>query len=278
MDPPRLWYSRGMPDLPQLAARWRADLAAWAIPEEIRARAVVDPWGHVVARFATRTDARLAAPGGPTHERIVAALPAGGTLLDVGAGTGAASVPAARARHAHLIAVDENPAMLAELRRIAPRAETIEGRWPDVADRVPVADVAVCAHVVFNVPDLPEFFTALTAHARRRVVVELPERHPMSWQNPLWEHFHGLRRPTRPTAADAADIARALGYDVVTEISTAPDDHYESVERMAESACRRLCLPPDRREEVAKVAIALGVWPLPRQRWFTLSWDTEPSP
>ena len=144
----------------------------------------------------------------------------------MGAGTGAASLPL---RPRELIAVDESAAMLDELTR---RAEglgvpvrVIEGRWPDVAGRTPVADVAVCAHVVFNVPDLPEFFAALTAHARRRVVVELPERHPTSWLNPLWEHFHGLRRPATPTYADAVAIARALGYGVAVERHRAPDAH-----------------------------------------------------
>jgi hypothetical protein len=204
---------------------------------------------------------------------VCEALPRGGTLLDVGAGTGAASLPAARARGAELVAVDENGDMLAELLRLEPGAETIEGRWPDVAASVPAGDVAMCAHVVFNVPDLPEFFTALTAHARRRVVVELPERHPTSWSAPLWEHFHGVRRPTRPTGADAADIAGALGYEVVAETHGAADDHYSSVERMAESACRRLCLPPSRMAEVARAAVDLGVWPMARERWLTLSWE-----
>lgn len=260
-------------DLPRLAARWRADLESWAIPEEILAQAPANPWGHMVSRFATRTDRLLDRPGGPTHEAVCQALPEGGTLLDVGAGTGAASVPAARARQARLVAVDESSAMLEELRRITPEAEIIEGRWPDVADRTPVADVVVCAHVVFNVPDLPDFLTALTEHARRRVVIELPEQHPTSWQSPLWKHFHGLTRPTRPTAHDAVEIARALGYDVTVVTHDLPDAPYDSVEQLAETACRRLCLDPARRDEVAQAAIDLGVWPMSPRHLFTLSWD-----
>lgn len=263
-------------ELTRLADRWRADLESWAIPEEILAQAPVNPWGHAVARFSTRTDRLLAQPGGPTYEAVCQALPEGGTLLDVGAGTGAASVPAARARQARLVAVDTSSDMLAELRRIAPEAEAIEGRWPDVADRTPVADVVVCAHVLFNVPDLPGFLTALTEHARLRVVVELAERHPMSWQAPLWKHFHGLTRPTRPTAHDAADIARALGYDVTVVAHDLQDAPYESVEQLAESACRRLCLDPARRDEVAQAAIDLGVWPVSRWHVLTLSWDVPP--
>lgn len=272
-------------DPAEVAERWRRELAAWAIPDEIIAAAPESPWGHNVARFARRTDQAIARPVGPTARRVREALQDGttdaaaatrfpGSLLDVGAGTGAASLPL---RPRELIAVDESAAMLAELTR---RAEglgvpvrVIEGRWPDVAGRTPVADVAVCAHVVFNVPDLPEFFAALTAHARRRVVVEMPERHPTSWLNPLWEHFHGLRRPATPTYADAVALARALGYGVAVEHHRAPDRLYASIEEMAASACRRLCLDPARADEVARVAEELGVWPLEPTRWVTLWWD-----
>ncbi|MFD0890601.1 M24 family metallopeptidase, partial [Streptosporangium algeriense] len=77
-----------------------------------------------------------------------------------------------------------------------------------------VADVAVCAHVVYNVPDLAAFLTELSGHARVRVVVELTERHPMTWLNPLWAHFHGIVRPDRPTAHDVIAVAEALGHRV----------------------------------------------------------------
>src|SRR5207302_224166 len=77
---------------------------------------------------------------------------------------------------------------------------TIEGAWPDVADRAPGGDVVVCHHVVYNVPDLVSFAQRLTDHAWRWVVVELTAQHPMSVLNDLWQHFHGLTRPTTPTA------------------------------------------------------------------------------
>ncbi|MFD0730708.1 class I SAM-dependent methyltransferase [Planotetraspora mira] len=258
--------------LDDLMAGWRADLESWAIPDEILAKAPTNPWTHQVERFARRTGALLADPKGPTYERAREALPRGGSVLDVGAGTGAASLPLGPAL---LVAVDENAGMLAELGRQArgTAVQTVEGRWPDVADRTPVADVVVCAHVVFNVPDLAEFFVALDRHARRRVVLELPEIHPTSWLNPLWEHFHGLPRPATPTAADAVSIAEALGFDVAAERYPSPDTPFASAEEMAASACRRLCLDPGRASEVIKVATELGVWPAPRRTFVTMWWD-----
>ncbi|MET9063946.1 class I SAM-dependent methyltransferase [Streptosporangium sandarakinum] len=268
---------RGPVDGRPVDGRWRADLARWDIPEHILRRAPVSPWGHSPARFAQRTEHALAVPEGPSLARIAEALPAAGSVLDVGAGTGAASLPLA-GRLGELIAVDASAGMLAEL---TPRAErlgvpvrTVQGRWPDVADRTPVADVAVAAHVVYNVSDLAAFLSELTGHARRRVVLELTEHHPMSWLTPLWRHFHGLPRPARPTAHDLIAVAGALGHEVRHESHAAPLPRYASLDELAESACRRLCLTPDRVGEVAGAAVALGMWPLPRERWFTVWWET----
>jgi hypothetical protein len=90
-------------------------------------------------------------------------------------------------------------------------AVAIEGAWPDAADRTPAADVVVCHHVVYNASDLAAFALRLTDHARHRVVVEMTQHHPTSDLNPLWLRFHGLIRPTRPTADDADAVLRELG-------------------------------------------------------------------
>ncbi len=75
-------------------------------------------------------------------------------------GAGAASlevVPAGGQLHA----VDSQPSMLRALAEAARErgvdVTTYEGTWPDLADQVPVCDVVVCAHVLYNVPDLAPF-------------------------------------------------------------------------------------------------------------------------
>ncbi|WP_436763332.1 class I SAM-dependent methyltransferase [Streptosporangium sp. V21-05] len=258
--------------------QWRADLGRWGIPEEIAARAPVSPWGHSPARFAERTDLALAVPGGPTLARIAEALPPGGSVLDVGAGTGAASLPLGRSL-GELIAVDPSDAMLAELTSRATAlgvpARIVAGRWPDVADRTPVADVAVSAHVVYDVPYLAEFLTELTRHARARVVLELTGRHPMSWLNPLWQHFHGITRPGGPTAHDVIAVAEGLGHRVRHEWRVAPLPRFTRLVDLAESACRRLCLGQERADEVITAVVELDMWPVPRDRWFTLWWESK---
>jgi SAM-dependent methyltransferase len=244
---------------------WAAQLAAWAIPEPILARATESPWVLPQQVFVRRAQRQVAEPGGPTYRMAAAALADPGTVLDVGAGAGAASLPLAP-RTGYATAVDENEAMLA---RYAERAAALDlpvrlvcGRWPDVADLVEPADLVVCAHVLYNVPDIGPFVTELTRHARRRVVVELNGRHPLVSLNPLWLHFHGLQRPAGPTAEDAVAALHQLGLQPEVHRWTrpaAPD--YASFEELVEVTRRRLCLPPESAPDVAAALRELEVDP-----------------
>src|SRR5215472_11621588 len=192
------------PDLAGLLKRCSDDLAAWAIPEPILSSVADSPWVLPSQVFARRADALSAQPSGQSFERAWDALEPAGSVLDVGSGAGAASLPLA-GRSTGLTAVDENQGMLGMLaERASARGLTatcVAGRWPDVAPRVPPADVVTCHHVLYNVPDIGPFLVALTDHARRRVVAEVTMTHPLAPLGPLWLTFHDLVRPVRPTAA-----------------------------------------------------------------------------
>jgi SAM-dependent methyltransferase len=242
--------------------RWRDDLNAWAIPDEILRAAASSPWTLPKSVFAGRTRRGFEDPSGLSHQRAAEALPASGVVLDVGCGTGAASLPLRPG--GGVIGVDENPGMLAGFESFAV-AEGIPfhaapGRWPDVAARVPVADVVVCHHVLYNVPDLEPFVREMARHARRRVVIEMTARHPMSNLNPLWKRLHGLRRPDRPAATDALAAIRALGFDAAYETWSRPASaDFASYDEMLEVTARRLCLSPARHGELDAALRDLGV-------------------
>ncbi len=243
------------------AERWRDALGRWAIPKEILDAAPESPWGFPVELFASRADAAVASPT-PSAERALEALPAGGSVLDVGSGAGAASLPLA-GRAGRITAVDTSDGMLSAFAERARAAgveyEIIRGEWPDVALQAPVCDVVVCNHVFYNAPDLDEFVRALTARARVRVVVELTPDHPTSDMNPLWLRFHGLVRPTEPAADDAMDVIReTLGVEPSRADWTAPPGGSLPREAMVAWIRRRLCLPADRDAEVEE-AIAGGL-------------------
>jgi SAM-dependent methyltransferase len=262
---------------------WREQLDGWAIPAEILAAAPESPWGFPVGLFRSRAERAGSAPATPSNREAARFLPAGGTVLDVGAGGGAASLPLA-ASAGRLVAVDESAGMVASFLAAAEAAgvpaEAVEGRWPEAAGRVGPADVVVCHHVLYNVPDLAPFATALTGHARRRVVAELTERHPLVGLGPLWRRFHGLDRPTGPGADDAVAALGALGLAVDRQDWEQQERFgFDDFDELVAFTRRRLCLPARRDPEVAQALLEQGthqvdgVWVSGQpRRVTTLSW------
>ena len=264
------------------AARWREALAEWAIPKEILEQAPESPWHFPVKLFASRADEAAHAEPTPSNRRALEAVPEGGTVLDVGCGAGAASLPLAR-RSSRLIGVDSSAEMLEAFveraRAAGVEAETIEGVWPDIADQAPAADVVVCHHVFYNAPNLTTFAQGLGDHARTRVVVEMTVDHPQSNLNPLWLRFHGVVRPTRPTADDAMDVLREAGIRPQREDWNAPRPGGFDTKAEAVAMVRRLlCLPADRDSEVAAALgeqweVSRGRWGFPDRAVATIWWD-----
>jgi len=264
----------------EASARWSRQLAEWAIPETILAAAPESPWGFPPKLFARSAELALADPEPtPSRRRATEAVPLNGSVLDVGAGGGAASLPLAPPARV-IVAVDESQALLDVFaqgaERCGVRHTEIVGRWPDVASETPEADVVVCHHVLYNVGDLAPFLAALNDHAERRVVVELTDHHPQSDLSPLWKTIHGIDRPDRPTATDAAEVAVALGYDVHIERFERPSLWHDAPreERIA-FARRRLCVGPEHEAEIGAYldqTADLG------RKLVTLWWDATARP
>lgn len=243
-----------MSDAPEAGAagRWAAQLAEWAIPDHIMAQAPESPWRFLPSVFAAPADP---GPDTPSRRRAREALPAGGTVLDVGCGGGAAGLALAPGA-GRLVGFDQSEELL-EL--FATRAaelgvdhSVIHGSWPEQAAAAPIADVVVSHHVAYNVPALAAFAAALTDHARRRVVVELTDRHPRVGLNHLWRHFWALDRPSGPTADDAVAVLRQAGIEPEVERSPRRYGEHDRARRVA-AVRRYLCLPPERDAEVDEV-------------------------
>ena len=259
--------------------QWAAALDLWAIPDDLVAAAAETPYFFSHAVFSAAADAALDRADDTVSDAVAKeALPDGGAVLDVGVGAGAASL---RLPAGHVIGVDPDAELLeaftARAARRGMRSTAIQGAWPDVESRTPPAHVAVSHHVVYNVADLAGFATALTAHAERRVVIELTAVHPMTWLAPYWKALHGIRQPDRPTVDDAVALLTGLGLDVRQQRWRRPvqmigENDAAAVARIA----RRLCLPADRHHELAPV---LAQDPPPRERdVVTLWWEGGDGP
>jgi len=249
----------------EAARRWAELQGGRGIPPEIVAAAPADPWTHEPRDF-TAPDVAIDTP---SRRAAAALLGAGGTVLDVGCGGGAAAF--ALDRTTAVTGVDRQRDMLDRFARAAAERgvpyRTVLGSWPEVAGTAGGADVVVCHHVLHNVVDLAPFLTALSVAAGRGVVVEMLAEHPLAWLDPLWVRFHGLHRPPSATDADAVAVLTELGIraDVVRWERPAP------LPRDAAWVTRRLCLPTERIDEVGAAVAALP----PRSRHATtLTWRT----
>lgn len=249
--------------LDALSQQWADQLDAWSIPDSILATATASPWlldandfGNAAEAGSDRVDIRLARELLPMNDA---------KILDVGCGGGRASVPLIPPASV-VVGVDERIDMLNEfglaVTVAGARPISVLGTWPDVVDDTPTADVVVCRYVAYNVADIVPFLIALTDRARLGVVLVVHERHPMTAWNRAWNHFWDIDRPEGPTAEQLVAILRELDED--------PEMfHFERIrandfdrERSLDVASRRLCLPVERRNELAEYLMDSPIVPV----------------
>jgi molybdenum cofactor cytidylyltransferase len=199
----------------------------------------------------TRTD-------DPILQALLGLVHSGDTWLDVGAGAGRFALPLARALDesgGDVIALDVSPSMLEALREIAEdnaieNVQTVEARWPDdPAARGLEADVALMAHVGYDVEDIGPFLDAFEAASRRLCVAVLMERAPASAADLFWPPVHGEARVPLPALPDALELLEARGRRLsVTRVEIEPR-RFESRDALAGFARRQLWIDPTGQKE-----------------------------
>jgi SAM-dependent methyltransferase len=252
------------------ADHWRQALEAWAIPREILDAAEESPWIHPVELFLV--PAVIAST--PSHERAREALREGGSVLDVGCGAGVAAF-ALTPPAVSVIGVDQHPQMLSEFRVNAEKrgvaCRTYEGSWPELSEETPSADVVTAHHVVYNVADIAHFLRALDEHARARVVLEMPDHHPLAPMSAAWRHFWQLERPQSPTPSDLVDVLDELEIRVYRQTWKGALRTTSNLEQAAHFMRIRLCLPKSRESEVREFLSAHPA--APEMALSTIWWD-----
>lgn len=234
------------------AARWREQLAAWALPEELLASVDRSPYSWPAGAFARMAQVR---PDPVTGPLVRSLLGDEGTLLDVGAGAGRLSLPIATAGH-RVTAVEPNESMAEQLEKLATEAATpisvIRGRWPDAAVVAGPHDVALTANVVYDVADVVPFIEALHRSATRAVVVELTRRHPWDGLRRYFRELHYVRLPDGPTVEDLVAVVRGVvGVEPQRHDWLSPSSlPFESQQALLDLYQTRLCVPDGRRAEL----------------------------
>jgi CTP:molybdopterin cytidylyltransferase MocA/SAM-dependent methyltransferase len=149
----------------------------------------------------------------PILGELLALAKSGETWLDIGAGAGRFALPLARVV-GEVVAIEPSASMLAALTEgIASQGVTnvraIEARWP-MADP-PVADVALIAHVGYDVEAIGPFVAAMEAVAGRLCVAVMMERPPASLADPFWPIIHGEARISLPALPDFVELLEVGG-------------------------------------------------------------------
>ena len=236
--------------------RWRRLLEEWALPQDLLDSVPDSPYGWSPELWLRRAQiAQEQEFETPTSHVLRALLPPRGTLLDVGAGTGRASLPHVAEGH-QLVAVEKNPDLADGFRRqsreLGVEAVLVEGVWPEVAGTIEIHDVAMCAHVVYDVQEIEPFLAALCERARVGVVVELTPDHPWSGLTPYYRALHELDRPDGPTYEDFAEVVvQVCGVQPQVEVWTRPGQvWFESWDEILDHYGRRLVLPRHRWSEL----------------------------
>lgn len=153
--------------------------------------------------------------GDPTLDALRARARPGDTWLDIGAGAGRYALPLALSVR-RVIAVEPSAGMLTQLRAAADQhrignLEVVEGAWPLPSGSAPTADVALIAHVGYDVEAIGPFLDAMEAAARRRCVAVLMDRSPRSAADPFWFAVHGEERAALPGMAELIALLRGRG-------------------------------------------------------------------
>ena len=231
-------------------------MEAWAIPERLLEAADESPYGWPAELWRRRTrESRRRQESTPTTSLVSEMLGEGGTLIDVGAGTGRSCLPYARAGH-RVTAVEKNAGMAAGLREEAGseglEVEVVVGAWPKSARSISAADVALSSHVVYDVPDIVPFLRGLNEYGRRAAVVEMTDVHPWTKMNHLYRAIHDLDRPQGPSVDDLVEVVvTELGSEVgLVRWERAPDLWFLNWREILDYYGKRVVVPRDRRDEL----------------------------
>ena len=137
----------------------------------------------------------------------------GETWLDIGAGGGRYALPLALLAR-RVVAVEPSEGMRRVLRdglaeHAIANVDVVPARWPTEA--APTCDVALVAHLGYDIEDIGPFLDAMEAAARRLCVAVLAAPSPPHPAEPFWPPIHGEPRAALPALAEFLVLLLARG-------------------------------------------------------------------
>ena len=176
--------------------------------------------------------------------------------LDIGAGAGRYALPLAL-QVAEVIAVEPSASMRNALR--AGKSEhgltnlaLVGAAWPEALAELgepPVADVALVAHVGYDIEAIGPFLDGMDQAASRLCVAMLTDQSPASVADPFWPIVHGMDRVALPALPELAELLRARGHTTeIVRVERAPRT-FDSFDGLATFLRRQLWITEDGEKE-----------------------------
>jgi hypothetical protein len=232
------------PNADDLLAAWRA--RAVADREQVeRCREEPDPadfYAPVKDRF--RMDPRRT--DDETLNVLLSLARPQDVWLDVGAGGGRYSLPLAIATR-EVVAIDPSPAMLGALRADASafgiaNISVVEGRWP--LAEPPAGDVALMAHVGYDIAEIGPFLDQLEQRSSRLCVAVMGESAMTTVGSLFWQDIHGELRVRLPALPELVTLHIARRRLPEVRLVDRVPPTFDSFEDALAMARRQLWLTP----------------------------------
>src|SRR5215813_12420451 len=149
----------------------------------------------------------------PALEQLRSLVRPGETWLDIGAGGGRYALPLALLAKS-IIAVEPSEGMRNVLQagmteHGISNIEIVPSRWP--MDGAPTADVALIAHIGYDIEEIGPFLDAVEAAARRLCVAVLVTPSPPHAAEPFWPMIHEEARIPLPSLTEFLLLLLARG-------------------------------------------------------------------
>jgi ubiquinone/menaquinone biosynthesis C-methylase UbiE len=184
----------------------------------------------------------------PALEALRALIRPDDVVLDIGAGGGRYALPLALIAR-QVIAIDPSEGMLSVLRQGMADAridniQVVRGRWPADA-RDLSGDVALIAHLGYDVEDIGPFLDGMERAARRLCIAMLLEQPPPTEADRLWPAVHGVERAALPALPEFLDLLQARGNTYHVTMVERASQSYEQPDQTLAWLRQQLWTRPD---------------------------------
>ena len=198
----------------------------------------------------------------------------GETWLDIGAGGGRYALPLALLART-VIAIEPSEGMQGVLRAgMAEHGITnidiVPSRWP--MEAAPTADVALIAHIGYDVEQIGPFLDAMEASARRLCVAVLVTPSPPRPAEQFWPPIHGEPRVSLPALTEFLVVLLARGRLFELRLCARDPLTHADQDGPLRWLYQQLFIAPDTAKGQRLAALAREAITRRGERW-ALSWD-----